>query len=191
MTSPPETDARLVALEADWRRAQRGDEAAYRAALGAVAARLRGYFGRRLQGRAADVEDLVQETLLAVHLQRGTHDPAVPLLAWVHAIARHKWIDALRRHGRREALHEPLDDLPEALHPAAPAADGQARHDVRQWLDRLPEAQRAAITLTKLEGLSVAETAARSGQSIAAVKVNVHRGLKKLAALWRQEGGDA
>lgn len=185
-----DTDPRANALEADWRRAQAGDEAAYRAALGALASRLRGYFGRRLGGRPAETEDLVQETLLAVHLRRGTHDPATPVLAWVHAIARHKWVDAWRRHRVREALHDPLDELPEALHPRAIDPGAEARHDVRHWLEQLPPAQRTAIVCTKLEGLSVAETAARSGQSEPAVKVNVHRGLKKLAALWRAASGE-
>jgi RNA polymerase sigma-70 factor, ECF subfamily len=183
-TEPTDPDARLAAL---WQRAQAGDEAAYRLALLALAARLRGYFGRRLFGLPDAVEDLVQETLLALHLQRGTHDPRLPLLAWVHAIARHKWVDALRRHGRREALHEPLDELPDALHPVV-ADEQPARHDVAKLLARLPEAQRQAILRTKLEGLTVAEAARLGGVSEVALKVSVHRGLKKLAAWMR---GDA
>jgi RNA polymerase sigma-70 factor, ECF subfamily len=72
-----------------------------------------------LQSLPDEVEDLVQETLLALHLQRGTYDPALPVSAWVLAIARHKLVDLFRRRGRREALHEPLDDLDERDHPTA------------------------------------------------------------------------
>ncbi len=171
-----------------WQRGLAGDEAAYRELLGALARRLRAFFARRLAASCPDdVEDLVQETLLALHLQRATYEPGVPLGAWVHAIARHKLVDLWRRRGRREALHEPLDGLEEVL--AAPAADeAPARRDLEQLLGQLPAAQQRAIALTRIEGLSMAEASARSGVSVAALKVQVHRGLKKLAELVRREG---
>lgn len=167
-----------------WMRAQAGDEAAYRDALSRIAVRLRGYFSRRLFGLADDVEDLVQETLLALHLQRGTYEPSLPVSAWLHAIARHKLVDLLRRRGRREALHEPLDELDEALHPTE--SDSHcARRDLATLLDTLPAAQRRAIMLTKIEGLSVTEASLRSAVSESAIKVQVHRGLRRLASLAR------
>lgn len=166
-----------------WERAQDGDEAAYREALVRIAARLRGYFGRRLRSLPDDVEDLVQETLIAIHLQRGTFDPAVPVSAWVHAIARHKLVDLWRRRGRREALHDPLDELPDAQHPVT--EELPVRRDLIGLLETLPPAQRRAIALTKLEGLSVSEASARSGVSVSALKVQVHRGLKRLMMLAR------
>lgn len=169
-----------------WLRAQSGDEAAYRDALGRIAARLRGYLRRRMQRLPDDVEDLVQETLLALHLQRGSYDPAVPVSAWVLAIARHKLVDLWRRRGRREALHEPLDELDEADLPSV-AAEGSAGRDLERLLDALPAAQRLAILLTKIEGLSVAEAACRAGASESAIKVQVHRGLRRLAALVRDD----
>jgi RNA polymerase sigma-70 factor (ECF subfamily) len=166
-----------------WLRAQAGDEAAYAKALQQIAARLRSYFGRRLRSLPDEVEDLVQETLVAVHVQRGTFDPALPVSAWVFAIARHKLVDLWRRRGRRDALHEPLDDLPEDAHPVV--EEGLARRDLMGLLDALPAAQRRAIALTKIEGLSVAEASARSGVSVSALKVQVHRGLKRLTVLVR------
>lgn len=181
-------DAMDAALQARWARAQAGDEAAYRAALGTLSAWLRAYFSRRLFGLPSEVEDLVQETLLALHLQRGTYDANVPLLVWVRAIARHKLVDALRRHGRREALHDPLDELPEALHPIAAAEAPGAGRDVSLLLAQLPAAQREAIVRTKLEGRSVAEAARLAGASESAIKVSVHRGLKRLAQLMRSAG---
>lgn len=163
-----------------------GDGASYRAFLGELAPLLRGYLRRRLGSRPDEVEDLVQETLLAVHKQRHTYDPALPVTAWVRALARYKLIDLLRQHGRRDALHEPLDDSDEALGTQADAAAAEASRDLGRLLEALPERQREAIVLTKLEGLSVAEAAARSGQSEAAIKVGVHRGLKALASLIRR-----
>jgi RNA polymerase sigma-70 factor (ECF subfamily) len=168
-----------------WRQAQAGDQAAYRQALEAIAARLRGYFARRLLSMPHEVEDLVQETLLALHLRRGTHDAALPVSNWVHAIARHKLVDLWRRRGRREALHEPLDEWTGSLH--APLREElPARRDLQALLRALPEAQRLAITLIKIEGLSAAEASQRSGVSVSALKVRVHRGLKRLAGLVRR-----
>jgi RNA polymerase sigma-70 factor (ECF subfamily) len=164
-----------------WVRAQTGDEAAYRESLERIAARLRGYLRRRMQGAPDDVEDLVQEILLALHLQRGTWDPALPVSAWVLAIARHKLVDLWRRRGRREALNGVLEEVDESLLAVAPDA-GEARRDLDRLLLELPEAQRQAILLTKVEGLSVSEASRRTGMSESAIKVQVHRGLRRLAA---------
>ncbi len=167
-----------------WMRAQAGDDRAYRRSLELLAARLRAFLRRRLSDMPHEVEDLVQETLLALHLQRGTYDPTLPVSAWAVAIARHKLVDLWRRRGRRESLHEAIDDVDEALLAAEPEEAGASR-DLAVLLDELPAAQRQAIVLTKVEGLSVAEAAARTGASESAIKVQVHRGLKRLAALVR------
>lgn len=169
-----------------WLCAQCGDEAAYRQALERIAARLRSYLRRRMQALPDDVEDLVQDILLALHLQRGTYDPALPVSAWVLAIARHKLVDLWRRRGRRDDLHDTLDEVDEAA--LVSVADGHdTRRDLDTLLQALPPAQRDAILLTKVEGLSVAEASQRTGASVAAIKVQVHRGLKRLAALARRE----
>jgi RNA polymerase sigma-70 factor (ECF subfamily) len=107
----------------------------------------------------------------------------VPVSAWVRAIARHKLVDLWRRQGRRDDRHEPLDDVGEAWLAAPVDEDPGTRRDLARLLQTLPAAQRLAIELTKLEGLSVAEAAQRSGASASAIKVQVHRGLKRLAAL--------
>jgi RNA polymerase sigma-70 factor (ECF subfamily) len=170
-----------------WLRAQAGDEAASRAALQRMAVRLRSYLRRRLQAWPDEVEDLVQETLLALHLQRGTWDASLPVGAWMLAIARHKLVDLWRRQGRRAANVASLDALEEHDTPAA--ADHEqhlARRDLGVLLGSIAPAQREAIVLTKIEGLSLAEVSARTGASVAAVKVQVHRGLRKLAELaWK------
>jgi RNA polymerase sigma-70 factor (ECF subfamily) len=161
-----------------WMRAQAGDDDAYREALAHIARRLRAFFGRRMLSVVDEVEDLVQETLLALHL---------PVSAWVHAIARHKLVDLWRRRGRREALHEPLDDLDESSHPVTTDDEQPARRDLGVLLQSLPAAQQQAIALTKIEGLSMVEASARTGVSVSALKVQVHRGLKRLAALVKED----
>jgi RNA polymerase sigma-70 factor (ECF subfamily) len=187
MTDDARQDAFESGLKPLWLRAQAGDEAAYRLALAQIAARVRGYLRRRLQGLPDDVEDLVQETLLALHLQRGTYDPAVPVTAWVLAIARHKLVDLWRRRGRREDLHQALDEVDESALVHEAQSEG-AQRDLGKLLDALPAAQRQAIVLTKVEGLSVAEASLRTGASVAAIKVQVHRGLKRLALLVKEAG---
>ena len=124
---------------------------------------------------------------VAVEVLTAGYDPAAPVSAWALAIARHKLVDLWRRRGRREGLHDPIDDVAEHLLAAEPD-DGGARRDLAVLLQGLPPAQRHAIELTKLEGLSVAEAAQRTGASESAIKVQVHRGLKRLAALVRGLG---
>lgn len=163
-----------------------GDGTAYQAFLKELAAHLRAYFRKRLSRLPDEVEDLVQETLLAVHNQRQTYDPGQPLTAWVHAIAKYKLVDLLRRRAGREMLTDPLDDEAEVF--AASDHDAaEARRDLGKLLDRLPDRFRLPIIHTKLEGLSVTEAAQATGMSESAIKVGVHRGLKALAALIRGE----
>ncbi len=180
---PTDTEARLRELLV---RGLDGDADAYRGFLKELAAALRGFFRRRLGRWPDEVEDLVQETLLAVHNQRHTYDAGQPLTAWAYAIARYKLVDLLRRSGRVAALTDPLDDDSELLATSDGAA-AEARRDLAQLLARLPDRQRLPIVYVKLEGRSVIEAAGLTGQSVSAVKVNVHRGLKVLAKIIRGE----
>jgi RNA polymerase sigma-70 factor (ECF subfamily) len=157
-----------------------GENAAYHLFLKELSSHLRGFFRRRLVQLPDEVEDLVQETLLAVHNHRDTYDPSQPLTAWIHAIARYKLVDMMRRRNGREALNEPLDDQLDVLATSDEEAMN-AQRDITKLLTQLSEAQRLAIQYVKLEGLSVVEAARASGMSESAVKVNVHRGLKALA----------
>jgi len=158
-----------------------GDAPAYHVFLKELAAHLRAFLRKRLSRLPEEVEDLVQESLLAVHNQRHTYDPRQPLTAWVFALARYKLIDLLRRRSRTDLLHDPLPEDSELL------ADSDndmadARRDIAKLLAQLPERHRLPIIYVKLEGLSIAETAQRTGMSESAVKIGVHRGLKALAA---------
>lgn len=159
-----------------------GDAAAYRQLLSSSAERLRRYFSRRLGLGCADIEDLVQETLMAIHQRRDSYNRSLPFTSWLHTIARYKLVDHYRRRGGKTFV--PVEDYQDFL------ADDLvepvlAAYDVEALLHGLPEKQRTAIRLTRIEGYSVAEASERSGQSEAAIKVGVHRGIKRLAALVR------
>lgn len=164
-----------------------GDTAAYHAFLQALSAHLRAFLRKRLTQLPDDVEDLVQESLLAVHIQRHTYDSTQPLTAWVQAIAKFKLVDLLRRRNSRDRITDPLDDEM-GVFASSDAEASDARHDLRELLEQLPERQRLPIIHMKLGGLSVAEAARVTGMSESAVKVGVHRGLKALAAKIRGGG---
>ena len=158
-----------------------GEHAAYQAFLQKLSTHLRAFLRRRLFGWPDEVEDLVQECLLAMHNKRHTYQTDQPLTAWVHAIARYKLIDCLRARSARAAIDLPLDeDVEASFADEAPLAD-ESRRDLLTLLATLPERLRLPIVHVKLEGLSVAEAAARTGMSESAVKVGIHRGLKRLA----------
>jgi RNA polymerase sigma-70 factor (ECF subfamily) len=164
-----------------------GNGTAYHAFLKELTAHLRAFLRKRLGNLPDEVEDLVQETLLAVHNQRHTYDPGQPLTAWVHAIAKYKLVDLLRRRANRENLNDPLDEEADVFSTVDSAA-AEARRDLGKLLLLLPDRQRLPIIHVKLEGLSVVEAARLTGISVSAIKVGVHRGLRALAAKIR---GDA
>ncbi len=161
-----------------------GEAPAYQAFLMEMSTHLRAFFRKRLTRLPDEVEDLVQETLLAIHNKRQTYDADQPLTAWVHAIAKYKLVDLLRRRASRDVLTDPIDDEMD-LFSSADSEAAEARRDLGKLLGQLPDRQRLPIVHTKLEGLSVTETAQVTGMSESAIKVGVHRGMKALAALIR------
>ncbi len=162
-----------------------GDETAYRRLLGeigrAIRPAIRAAFARSRAGDG-DIEDVVQETLLAIHLKRQTWDPSQKLSPWVYAIARHKAIDALRRRGVRKA--EPIEDF-EAVLAAPEQADPHARSDVERMMESLSPRARDIVRAISLEEQSITATATRLGMTEGAVRVALHRALKSLAAVWK------
>jgi len=183
MAKPDATEERLRSLMLA---ALEGDGVAYRTLLSELGRHLRPYFTRRLSAaHASHAEDLVQETLLAVHSRRMTYDRDRPFTAWLHAIAHHKFVDHVRRHAIRPTV--PLeDDAPVfASDDSANAAD---RRDVDAVLATIPGRTADLIRQTRLEGASVSEAAARHGMTETAAKVSIHRGLKSLMA--RFAGGE-
>ena len=169
----------MIAQEAQYRTwmlaALAGDAGAYRMLLQGLTRHLRSYYARRLDAGAA--EDAVQETLIAIHTKRATYDPALPFTAWVYGIARYKLIDEFRRNKRRATV--PLEEASDLFgHDAA--EETSTRRDVAKLLAKLPPAKRRLVQDIKLEGISVAEAAKRTGLSESAVKVTVHRAIKSL-----------
>jgi RNA polymerase sigma-70 factor (ECF subfamily) len=165
-----------------------GDAASHRALLDRLSRRLRAYYKGKLAriGRVpAEAEDLVQEAVLAIHLKRHTYDPVEPLTPWVHAVARYKLIDFLRRT-RTSLVDVPIDEA-DTIMAHDDNVDAESTYDVKRLLERLPKNMRCAIEAVKLDGQSIAEAAQRCGISEAGVKVNIHRGLKALAALIARE----
>ena len=154
---------------------------AWRELLTLLGGQLRGYFARRLDGGAgADVEDLVQETLMAIHRRRMTYDPTQPFTAWAYAIARYKLIDFWRRNKKRK--HIPIDDVADWLEGDSSAEEGVVRADLARVLSVLPERQQRLVRDVKIEGLSLAEAGQRMGVSEGAAKVALHRAMKALTA---------
>lgn len=190
-TGPLSLDELETQLRPAFLAALAGDAAAYRRFLDAISARLRGYLRQMLaragRGEASEVEDVLQETLLALHLSRHTYDSASPVTAWAHAIARYKLVDHLRRSGRH-AGNLPIDD--EAFHLAAPpeSAAAEARLDLARAMRALPERTRGLIDRVKLQGASVAEAASAAGMSETAAKVAIHRGLQAMAKFLSRRG---
>ena len=171
-------------LHALWTASSAGDSASYERVLSLIAGYLRTFFRKRLVAYPSDVEDLVQETLMAIHQKRHTYETDQPLTTWVYAIARYKWVDLLRAHGRQHALHDDIDDWADTLTVNSEEDARDAHRDLDTVLADLPLRQREAIEHTRLQGLSIIETTQLTGQSEASVKVNIHRGLKTLMAKW-------
>ncbi len=157
--------------------AQRGDREMYRVLLDEVQLWLASYFRKRVP--PAQLDDLVQEVMMAVHAKRATWDPTRAFYPWLAAIARYRWVDHLRKVYR--SAEDELGD-----HDAAEDSEEEAvmaRMSLERLFVHLPDRQVEVIELVKIEGLSIAEAAERTGQSESLVKVNIHRGLKKLSAL--------
>ncbi|GLS19307.1 RNA polymerase sigma factor [Labrys miyagiensis] len=173
---------------ATWLRAAiAGDGVAYQRFLQAVTPFLRAMARRRCESfgaPASEAEDVVQEVLLAIHLKRGTWDPARPLGPWLSTIVRNKMIDTMRRRGRLVAV--PIEDVIETLE-ADEQADDLDHLDVERLLARLKDPQRDIVQSISVRGTSIRDTASRLNMSEGAVRVALHRALKTLAALYRSD----
>ena len=154
-----------------------GDAGAHSALLRSLVPLLRSFYRRRMRGAEEDVEDLVQETLIAIHARRASYDRDRPFTAWFYAIARHQMID----YFRRRKVHVPLEDVEAILVTEGFEDAVSARMDVDRLLDTLSPKQARAIRDTHVDGKSIAEAAEAAGIGESDVKVSVHRGLKSLA----------
>lgn len=174
--------------ERGWRNrmiaAQAGDSAAYEELLLELLPHVRNLVARRLSD-PAEREDVVQNVFVSLHRARHTYRPERPLAPWLHAIVRNAVIDharsSTRRRRREVSLEE--DGVPEPAAETAAAANAALSPELEQALDQLPGAQREAVLLIHVDGLSVAEAAARAGVTKSALKVRAYRGYRALRAL--------
>ncbi len=163
-----------------------GDDAAFGEVYDEVAPRIHAYLMRQTRN-AARADDILQQTLLKMHIARGSFMAGAPVLPWAYAIARRLLVDSGRR-GKREVLSSdgegPSDDVPASGQAAADdlVAAQQLAELVRAELERLPEAQRVAFELVKQEGLSMAEAAEVLGTTVSAVKLRAFRAYEALRA---------
>lgn len=180
----------MDANEEEWavlmRAAMAGDEAAYRTFLKAITPSVRATARRNLARfglGAADAEDVVQDTLLAIHLKRQTWDQDRAIGPWIGAIARNKFIDLMRRRGRNAGV--PLEDVELSLAAEAPAASLET-YEVSRMLQNLNEKQRTVVHSLAIEGASVRQTAERLNMTEGAIRVTLHRAVKALAVIYRE-----
>jgi len=163
-----------------------GDEAAFGEVYDALAPRLYAYL-LRLSRSEARAEDLLQQTMLKIHVARGSFIPGAAVAPWAYAIAHRLFIDGTRRGKREVPQGAPDDSGPQAARDEGASADElvaaqQLGARIRRELGKLPENQRVAFELIKQEGMSVAEAAAVLGTSVTAVKLRAHRAYQALRA---------
>lgn len=157
-------------------RAQAGDRAAYNQLLKAMVPAIRALVCKKIRDEGL-VEDVIQETLLAIHRVRHTYDPQRPILPWVAAIASARAIDALRHRGRRQEVQ----DEEELQRQPASSAESSADTDILSgYLDNLPLRQREIVESVHLREQSLAQAAAETNQSLSAVKSLLHRAMVNL-----------
>ena len=179
-------DLQTEALSVLLKKANDGDAFAYRSFLERLAPIVRG-MARRGIGRIgtplADLEDAVQETLLAVHLKRHTWDETQPIGPWIGAITRYKLIDLARKYGRRKEI-----ELDETFEGAAPELEqpSLSAHEINRLLDTISETQREIVRSISMNGVSIREVATTMKMTEGAVRVALHRGLKALAEAYRR-----
>jgi RNA polymerase sigma-70 factor, ECF subfamily len=164
-----------------------GDEAAYRKLLANLSRALRGVVRRGFAGVGVardDVEDVVQDVLLAIHLKRHTWDASMPLGPWVLAIARNKMIDDLRRRGRRPEVPVDLTQFEFEGEDQQASIDA---HDVARVLNRLPDRNREIVQSISIDGHSARDVAEKLGMTEVAVRVALHRSLKTLADTYQEK----
>ena len=154
-----------------------GDERAYTEFLRRAACLVRGFARRKVVQGGIDPEDIVQETLLAIHIKRHTWRDDTPVTPWLYAIARYKLIDAFRRRGRRVEIE--IGEIMETF--AEPERETVSERDIGRVLETLAPGQRSVVAAVSVEGLSISETAKSLGMTETAVRVALHRGLTAIA----------
>ena len=156
-------------------RARSGDREAFHALFEEIGALITRFLRRHLID-LAELEDVCQEVLIAVHKSRHTYDAERPFEPWLFAIVRRVSGEHLRRSRRQTASQVYVDDVPEIPTEDTPSLALELRGALKQ----LPPAQMEALNLAKLLGLSVEEASRRAGTTVGSMKVRVHRAYESL-----------
>jgi len=162
------------------RAAQDGDNSAYARLLADVLPVVRAMVRRKWRS-ANDVEDIVQDVLLSIHVVRHTYDPGRPFGPWLSTITARRIADAARRASSRSANETTVETMPETSSHDETKSDQDVVDDqgeIQRALAGLSPPQRQAIELMKIHGLSLEEASAVTGKSVSALKVTVHRAMK-------------
>lgn len=162
--------------------AQSGDRSAYAALLSELFPVLHRFVTRRWPN-AHDAEDVVQEILVSVHSVRQTYDPRRPFTPWLMTIAARRVADAARRRYARGANETTVDIMPETFDGDETKSEQEIYDDqetLRKAMATLPQGQREAIELIKIQGLSLNEAAKVTGKSVGSLKVGIHRAIKAM-----------
>lgn len=171
--------ASIDALDQLMDKARSGDRKAYRQFLAEASGRIRAMLARKI-GADSELEDVLQDSLIALHEKRHTLDPGRPVGPWMYAIANYKLIDHWRKRGRSRLVLDDDADMDVA-------ADTLANMDVAALLGELPEAQAEAIRMTHIEGLTNREASERIGIGHSAMKLRVHRGMLRMKEIVEQQ----
>jgi len=147
-------------------------------------------YAARLLGSTESAEDALQDALVrAFERLRQCRDPD-NFAGWFFLILRNRCFAELRRPGRPgPALEQVAQVLPAPGDAAAAAERSEVRAAVAQALTELTAEQREVFVLRHIEDLSYEEIAARTGQTVGALKMRMHRGYDRLRTLlkdhWR------
>lgn len=183
-------------------RARTGDQAAFDSLFGRYRRRLAVLLRYKLPPESRqpeDIDDLLQEIFTEAFSNLSAFDYRGPgsFFAWLCRIAGHALLDHARYLGRARRKGEAVPfrsesnpggpDPADSRTPSRLLAREQALEQLLQKLDTLPDDYRQAILLTKIEGLTTSEMAARLGKSPQAAAVLLHRALARFRAAARSE----
>ncbi len=138
-------------------------------------------FAVRTLGDSHEAADALQEAFLSAFRAAGGWRGDASVSTWLHRIVYHACLDRVRR--RRHHRTDPLDETTDVPTPRDPMADRMTALAVDEALERLPVAQRSAVVLVDMEGLSIAEAARVLGVREGTVKSRAARGRYRLAVL--------
>jgi RNA polymerase sigma-70 factor (ECF subfamily) len=156
-------------------RSQQGDREAFRSLVNEIGPVIANLLRRRIAD-SSEIEDVCQETLMAIYESLHTYQPSRPPEPWVFAIARHVAAKHFHGYWSRARWQELTDEIPDRIG----GDTGSLMFNVLQALGSLQRPQREVFWMTKIDGLSLIEPSELSGATAGSLKVRVHRAYEYL-----------